>query len=514
MVSAANGVAVGSTSRASTSSARRSPPGSARRAVHLGPADDEVTVVSRDAITVYDRATGTARRHAAFDQGKSDGEPQWGAGTRSVFFALGTKLVRLDLVAPAMSTTILEDNTFDGPVGSADGSRIAWLDRAHVVHVVASDAKPGAHPLLLHPLNGPLTVALSATGDRIGAVAERSVTVFDGAGKELHDIQTEPNESLVQLRGDDMWAGTPIGLVRHYRGENLVASLPSHVTEIEDLRVRGDTLAAAGSDGSLVALDARAEIIELDPDVCEHGSLQRRRRGGRLPVRHRERDDRVRRPPPRRRARERGPADRPLRSRARARRRRQPGRSLAVFDADGKPLARTPACTSAEPFADSPTRRRPPRDRSGRDRQGRRGPVSLGVCRRPVDAPRRRREARGERDRDRARGHFDRRQRSPARAARRGLRRRAPPRRGAGSHRRDRSLRRPRVGGRHVRGGRHADRRRRDRQRRAHARAGGRGRLRGLARRARRAARARGARRPDDGVGREDRRRASCGPPS
>ncbi len=232
----------------------------------VGPGADEVTVVEREAIVVYG-FDGKPRRRAGFDAGKSDIEPIWGAGTRALFVAFGTELHRIDLVT--MAVTVLETRVFDGPIGSADGTLIAWLDRDHVAHLADPSGKPR---LTFRPANGPSQLVVSPDGARIGAIADRSIMVYEASGKEVREVPVEPNQGLVILRGDDLWSGTSVGLVRHYQNDVLVASLPSHVTELEDLRLEGDLLATVGSDGTLVVLDADAREVRLDADVCTHGS--------------------------------------------------------------------------------------------------------------------------------------------------------------------------------------------------------------------------------------------------
>ncbi|MEJ7596690.1 MAG: hypothetical protein WKG01_02170 [Kofleriaceae bacterium] len=131
----------------------------------------------------------------------------------------------------------------------------------------------------------------SDAGDRIGAISHNDVVVFDATGKQLHTVTLVGEHPIIQLRGDHTWVATADGIVRHFVGEHLTASIPARLTDIHELVRGGNVIAALGSDTSLAILDANDldEPLEAGRPRPPAGDLDRRRRGRRPGRLHRRR---------------------------------------------------------------------------------------------------------------------------------------------------------------------------------------------------------------------------------
>lgn len=125
-----------------------------------------------------------------------------------------------------------------------------------------------------NPMQRIEVIYLSMAGDRIGAISDRVLSVFDRTGKELRIVPLSPidEEDLVRLRGDHVWTASTTGVIRHYHETVLVASLPSHTAEIEDLRLSGDFLVSSSYDASIVVQTADVRQLVLDERPCKASS--------------------------------------------------------------------------------------------------------------------------------------------------------------------------------------------------------------------------------------------------
>ncbi len=243
--------------------ATKSPPLS----VQLGPGPDEVSSIEHDAITVYG-SDGKVRRSVAIDTSQGDSEPVWSPDAHHVFLSIVETTQMIDLVA--MKITILEHKTRGGPYASATGNAIGYVDQDRVVHILDSEGKPLR---TIHPSIRPDVVIISASGDRIGAVADHSITVYDASGKELRTVALDAEQGLIIIDGDEMWTGGATGVIRHYHEDTLVASQPSAVTEIEEMKLAGGTLIAISSDSNLIMVRSDAHQLVDDVRPCKYTSF-------------------------------------------------------------------------------------------------------------------------------------------------------------------------------------------------------------------------------------------------
>ncbi len=246
-----------------------SPPASA----HLGPAIDEVTSVEHDGIFVYG-TDGATRRSYKFDMERNvDGDTMFTADANHLVFTLpvldaagklhGADIAVVDL--HAMQQRVIAKGVIAGPDLSDDGRLAGYIDHDSNVHLLDRDLKP----LIVFPaVSHAESLLLARAGDRVAVVKEHTVSVYGLDGKLLRNVVIEPDQSEVLLAGDDIWTGGADGVIRHYHETDLVASLPSHTTEIGELRIAGDYVVAAASDSSVVVLRADARQLVLSPRPC------------------------------------------------------------------------------------------------------------------------------------------------------------------------------------------------------------------------------------------------------
>lgn len=229
----------------------------------LGPADDEISVTTNRAVEVIG-FDGTSRRKLDLDLEQMDTPPVWGQG--AVFLGIGATAQVVDL--RTMKRRVLASEIYSGPSGSADGSTVGILDKQRVAHVFNGDGTPH---VTFRPAQRSEMLYLSMTGDRIGTIGDRSLGITDRDGKEIRVVAMSPQdeEMLVRIRGDDVWTGSTHGIIRHYHEESLVASLPSHINEVEDLRLAGDYVISAGFDASVVIQTADVRQFVLDEPACD-----------------------------------------------------------------------------------------------------------------------------------------------------------------------------------------------------------------------------------------------------
>ncbi|MBL9018772.1 MAG: serine/threonine-protein kinase PknK [Myxococcales bacterium] len=232
-----------------------------------GPALDEVTAVTPDGVRIYG-ADGKERRRLDRDLSQADAEPVF--GERTLFVAHGRTVVAIDLVT--LKDRVIAEEVYAGPGGSADSQTIVYVDKQRRAHVLDGT---GAPVLTFTPSVRAEQLYVSMTGDRFGAINDRALGIYDRTGKELRTVPLSPQdeELLVRLRGDDVWTGSTHGVIRHYKGHVLVASLPAHTTEIEDMRVSGDHLVSVGFDATVVVHRASAEQLVVDEGPCRAGSF-------------------------------------------------------------------------------------------------------------------------------------------------------------------------------------------------------------------------------------------------
>ena len=231
-----------------------------------GPGEDEVTLVSSDGLVVYG-FDGKVRRSLERDLSQSDAEPVWGKAR--VFLAIGTTIVAVD-TATMKERTIASD-VYAGPGGSADGSTIVFVDKQRKAHVLDGDGTPH---VVFTPSVRSDQLYLTPNGDRVGAVGDRAFAVYDRDGKEIRTVPLSPQdeELAMRMRGDDLWTGSTHGVIRHYHDSVLVASLPSHTTEVQDLRIAGDHVLSVGYEGTVVVHRASAAQFLPQDGPCTAGS--------------------------------------------------------------------------------------------------------------------------------------------------------------------------------------------------------------------------------------------------
>ena len=232
----------------------------------LGPAPDEVTYATNLGIFVHGH-DGALRRKLEVDLTMSDTPPVWGLGT--LFLGLGSSLKAVDLRTMKLRTIAAE--IYSGPAGSADGSAIGYVDPQRVAHILDGAGAPVTKLTAQQRIE---VIYLSPTGDRIGTVSDRLLSVFDRSGKELRIVELSAidDELLVRLRGDHVWTASPTGVIRHYHDTVLVASMPSHTAEIEDLRLSGDYLISYAYDASIVVQTADVRQLVLQERPCKASS--------------------------------------------------------------------------------------------------------------------------------------------------------------------------------------------------------------------------------------------------
>jgi len=149
---------------------------------------------------------------------------------------------------------------FDGPI-------TGYIDNDRAVHVLARD---GTQLRTFRAPNHPGSIVFSNAGDRIGAISHNDLVVFDATGKQLHTVPLAGEHPIIALRGEHTWVATADGMVRHFVGADLAASIPAHVTDIHELAVSGNVIATLGSDTSLAILDANAAHVIRDKLPCEN----------------------------------------------------------------------------------------------------------------------------------------------------------------------------------------------------------------------------------------------------
>ena len=231
---------------------------------HAGPGPDEITVLEPAAIRVYGLDGAVRRERAA---GLLDARNAvFTAGGRYLAISDAGTVELVDLAA-LTARTIARDT--DGASASADGSRLGYIDKDGVAHVLAGD---GAALRTFKPRSRATWLHFSPTGDRVAAVSEHDLAIHDGAGELLAVVPVKGMLTAVELRGDDAWiAGTDGVLLRHRRGA-LAASLPTHLGELDALELTDRLAVSIGSDGRLAMTRLDAAHLDETPLACERPS--------------------------------------------------------------------------------------------------------------------------------------------------------------------------------------------------------------------------------------------------
>lgn len=234
-------------------------------AADAGPEPDEVVVATATELAVYG-LDGVVRRSSTRELARIDAEPVWGNG--SVFLSVGTQMIAVDLAT--MKERTIANDVFAGPNGSTDGSTVVYVDTQRRAHILDG---AGASRAVFTPSQRTETLLVSTNGERIGAVSERLVAIHDRAGKEIRIVPLSPQdeELLMRLHGEDVWTGSTHGVLRRYHDGVLVASLPAHTTEIEDIRFSGEGVVSLGFDATVVVDRAHAANFLVEPAPCEAG---------------------------------------------------------------------------------------------------------------------------------------------------------------------------------------------------------------------------------------------------
>jgi tRNA A-37 threonylcarbamoyl transferase component Bud32 len=233
---------------------------------NFGPGPDELAVADEESIVIYG-IDGTERRRATIDLSQSDAVPTW--GDSAAFLAIGTAIDRLDLRTMQRHTIATE--VFAGPDGSGDGHTIAYVDRERRVHLLDGNGAPIA---TFTPQDRIEALYISTDGSRIAGVSDRTLSVFDRKGTLLRTVALarQDEELIFRMRGDEVWTASTHGVVRHYNSNDLIASVPAHIAEVEDVRIAGDHVLSTGFDGSVVVQRAATQQLVVEPGPCKAGS--------------------------------------------------------------------------------------------------------------------------------------------------------------------------------------------------------------------------------------------------
>jgi tRNA A-37 threonylcarbamoyl transferase component Bud32 len=234
----------------------------------LGPGADEVTVIGDGALRVYG-FDGKERRKLESDQSNNSQFPQLDTGAKHALYSAGDSLRLIDLTT--WKSQPIADAFDRETAGSLSGTRFAFIDHERKVHLLRGD---GTLVKKIETEERPEYLVLSDEGDRLGVVTANAMFMFDSDGTPVADFGIKPDQSLYALRGDEMWMTSRDGTVRHYRKNDLVASMPVHAAEVRYLALARGVLATVSSDASLIFVDANAMQVIADPDLCKQVSVE------------------------------------------------------------------------------------------------------------------------------------------------------------------------------------------------------------------------------------------------
>ena len=228
----------------------------------LGPGPDEVTVLEKEGLRVFDRR-GALRRSGQPMPGKTYADVIFDTGAHHALVWQEGRLVVVDLAT--MASKDLSHDMFGDVARSTEASTFAYLDNARAIHVIAADGAPVA---VIPSANRATIVTLSPSGDRVAAVSEHEVAVYERTGKLVQAFSADSRAGII-IRGDDVWTGTRDGTIRRYHAGILVASLPLHPGDIGKMVMDGDRIASVGADDRMVISRADAEQLHVVPPVCD-----------------------------------------------------------------------------------------------------------------------------------------------------------------------------------------------------------------------------------------------------
>ncbi|NVB83771.1 MAG: serine/threonine-protein kinase PknK [Kofleriaceae bacterium] len=227
----------------------------------LGPGADEVSVVLADSFAVYG-FDGTLRRTSNAVRGTAD-EPVIDATAHHVLYASEGVISVLDLVT--MKSSVIAKDGWGAAVGPDDGSVFAYLDEERRVHLITAEGKS------LKTIDSsakPSGIVFSSDGERMGLIGDSEMTICDRKGEILGAFPIAREQGVFVLRGDEAWSGGNDGTIRHYVEGELVASIPTHASELQFGAVGKDALAVLGADSTLTIVRASAKQIVDDAPVC------------------------------------------------------------------------------------------------------------------------------------------------------------------------------------------------------------------------------------------------------
>ena len=187
-----------------------------------------------------------------------------------MILARGESIEAIDLTT--LTVRQVAERVLAGPTGSADGSTVVYLDRARTVHILDGAARERG---TFTPRLRTDQLFVSATGEQIGAIGDRLLAVHDRTGALHSQMPLSPldEEMAVRLRGPDVWTASTHGVIRHYQDGRLIASQPSHLSDVEDLRIAGDHAISLGYDRTVVVQRADAKQLVLDEAPCNAGAV-------------------------------------------------------------------------------------------------------------------------------------------------------------------------------------------------------------------------------------------------
>jgi tRNA A-37 threonylcarbamoyl transferase component Bud32 len=230
----------------------------------LGPGADEVSTVGDDALRVWG-FDGKERRKLAIDRNIDTSEPVFSDGAKYAVYATGGQLMSIDLTT--MKTKLIAKELYAEPSAAFTGRRFAYMDKDRRIHLIKGD---GTVIKVIETEARPNMLVFSDDGERLGAVTDRTLYVFDGTGAALDSVAIKPEQSLYGMRGDDVWITNRNGLLRRYHKGELVSSIAVHASEIRIAVLGGNALATLGSDSTLIIVRADAKQVIEDDDICQH----------------------------------------------------------------------------------------------------------------------------------------------------------------------------------------------------------------------------------------------------
>jgi len=233
----------------------------------LGPAADEVTVVSDSGVLVY-AFDGSLRRQTKLPALDQPAEVVRGGG--HVWFGAQGNVIVLD--TRTLAQRVIGGPVQYGPYLCPNKDALVILANKHELRLLSAD---GTLRRTVKPTNDPLYATCSATADRIAAVSTESAEVFDGAGTKLRTVSffDDKEVGVVRLLGDDIWTGSLDGVIRRYHDIIVVATLPSLTGRIVEMRVSDRHVIVRADDSSFVVLRGQARQLDAIEPPCASSAL-------------------------------------------------------------------------------------------------------------------------------------------------------------------------------------------------------------------------------------------------